>query len=69
MLWRVMQADSVISATLERARELGPLTPSSLEVRRLSRELRRSHLATEVRVAYAGNIICQEVLHRRRRGG
>ncbi len=52
-----MQTHSAIAETLERVRELDPLTLSSVQVRRLSREIRKAHLAAAVRVAFAGNIV------------
>lgn len=42
---------------LERVRNVDPLTLSSLQVRRLSREVRRSGLAADVRLAFGGNVI------------
>ncbi len=51
-----MQTDSA-SITLQNARELDPLSLSSVQVRRLSREMRKSRLRADVRMAFAGNIV------------
>jgi FkbH-like protein len=48
-----------MSATLKRARELDPLTLSSVEVRLLSRSMRESPGGADVRVAFAGNVVFQ----------
>ena len=46
-----------MTSILERAVKIDPLRLSSVEVRRLSRELRRTDLPVEVRIAFAGNIV------------
>lgn len=52
-----MQMDSALQLTLQRARELDPLSLSSIQVRRLSREMRKSGVSADVRMAFAGNIV------------
>lgn len=42
---------------LEHARKIDPLSLNAVEVRRLSREVRRGGLVPEARIAYAGNIV------------
>ncbi len=44
-------------AVVDRVRQLDPLKLSSVEIRRLSREVRRAGLAADVRIAFAGNIV------------
>jgi FkbH-like protein len=46
-----------MATILERARQIDPLRLTSVEVRRLSRELRKAELPVEVRIAFAGNIV------------
>jgi FkbH-like protein len=48
-----------MESMLERARQLDPLALSSVEVHRLSREMRRANLGPEARIAFAGNIVFQ----------
>jgi FkbH-like protein len=48
-----------MESMLEAARHLDPLDLSSVEVHRLSREMRRANLGPEARVAFAGNIVFQ----------
>ena len=42
---------------IDRARQLDPHKLSSVEVRRLSREVRQSKLPAEVRIAFSGNVV------------
>lgn len=42
---------------IDRARQLDPHKLSSVEVRRLSREVRQSKLPAEVRIAFPGNVV------------
>lgn len=46
-----------MTTVLERAGKIDPLRLTSVEVRRLSRELRRADLPVEVRIAFGGNIV------------
>lgn len=46
-----------MTTILERAREIDPLRLTSVEVRRLSREVRGAALPAEARIAYGGNIV------------
>jgi len=48
--------EAKMTTILERARKIDPLRLTSVEVRRLSREIRRAALPVEVRIAFAGNI-------------
>ena len=45
------------TTVLELARTLDPFTLSSVQVRRLSREVRRAGVQPDVRIAFAGNIV------------
>lgn len=46
-----------MASLLEHARQIDPMNLSAIEIRRLSREMRRVVLAPEARIAFAGNIV------------
>jgi len=45
------------ATAIDRARQLDPLKLSSVEIRRLSREVRLSKLTADVRIAFSGNVV------------
>lgn len=45
------------ATVIDRAKQLDPLKLSSVEIRRLSREVRHSKLTADVRIAYSGNVV------------